>query len=1086
MTRSIYFLVTASLFLFTTLCQVNAQIFQKTTDVFDAVEGGKISWIDLDSDSDLDILYTGMSANNPFTIIYRNDAGAFVKVAHNLPPIRSGAVSWADFDNDNDPDLLLTGLSTSDVNTSVLFRNQGGFSFVSAQTFQGLGNSTPSWFDIDNDNDMDFLIAGVEDTGSDLIARTLVYENVSGTFQAIANTNLPACTQCAIEWADVNGDGYTDVLFSGFRADDLGKSTLHLNSGSKTFTTDTGIKLRNTYNGDVKFGDFDNDGDPDLLQTGAEQGSSLIYTTIFENLTGSWKTRTDIVLPAVAENFSGGTAWLDYNNDGLLDIILTGSGPTFNGDTNFRVLQNKSNGVFELTESLSGLFFSSIDFGDYDNDGDTDLCYLGFATSITPVGIFENTTFNKAFAANTKPLPPANNSLLESDGFRNQLTLSWNNGTDTQTPANGTSYNVYVRSDDGYVISPSANLTNGFLKMNSSRNGQARKLTIKDVGEGNLYWAVQTIDGAKAGSAFTAEKQFYQINGPQAISAAIVDPTKVKLSWSDNSLLEDNYKIQRSVAPTSGFSDLVTLAANISEYQDASSVSTETRYYYRIYAYNATGTSAYDSLTIVIPEAPAAPSATTVNATSITVKWTDKSKYETNYVVERKKSGEASFKTISTLTANKVTLTDKNLLEGTYYEYRIKATNVYGSSAYSAIVSAITNSKPVAGEVQLNVIEDEVYTFSTGEFGASFSDPNSTDNLTSIRIESLPQTGSLLLNQVPVVAGQTILATILGQLEYLPDTDYYGSTSFSYRVSDGKDLSTQAGTVSVNIFPVNDPPAFYFTETVEENEDFMGALTFGPLTFSPENEGSQPIQYSIDPSSSDLVNFTFDESTGKVEFTAAEDSYGTAQFVITANDGQAENNTYTSEFTVTIYPLNDAPVLLPIENVEIEANFEVPGVPVVVDDPDTDVSSLIISASSDNQDLLPDGNIVIDVNDGAALIQLDAIAEQTGVATVTVTVDDGEFTDSQSFTLTILPALGIEGSSNPVEVYPNPVQTGFIIKSTDQGTVYIHDASGTTLRSFRVTKENKIINVNDLHSGLYILIFVTTSGKFFHAKFIKE
>ncbi|TAL77130.1 MAG: VCBS repeat-containing protein, partial [Bacteroidetes bacterium] len=108
------------------------------------------------------------------------------------------------------------------------------------------------------------------------------------------------------------------------------------------------------YNGSMKPGDSDNDGDLDLLITG--NGGTNLYV----NTTNSYSP-----VSITTGLINGYAAWFDYNNDNKLDFIITGT----SGTKSTRIFINQGNNAFsELTHDIIGLEFGSIDAGDYDHD----------------------------------------------------------------------------------------------------------------------------------------------------------------------------------------------------------------------------------------------------------------------------------------------------------------------------------------------------------------------------------------------------------------------------------------------------------------------------------------------------------------------------------------------------------------------------------------------------------------------------------------------------------------------------------------------------------------------------------------------
>jgi len=119
--------------------------------------------------------------------------------------------------------------------------------------------------------------------------------------------------------ADVDGDGLLDVYF----VSQFGRNALYRNVGGGRFEelADAGVAFAGRVAASATFGDIDNDGDPDLYTTSVRFGNAL-----FENDgTGRF---TDITESAGLTYFghSSSTTMFDYDNDGLLDILLVNIG----------------------------------------------------------------------------------------------------------------------------------------------------------------------------------------------------------------------------------------------------------------------------------------------------------------------------------------------------------------------------------------------------------------------------------------------------------------------------------------------------------------------------------------------------------------------------------------------------------------------------------------------------------------------------------------------------------------------------------------------------------------------------------------
>ena len=124
----------------------------------------------------------------------------------------------------------------------------------------------------------------------------------------------------ALAVADVDGDDLLDLYFVNQR----GSNELWRNTGEMRFeniTADAGVGLADRIGVAASFADIDNDGDPDLFVTSVRGGNAL-----FENL-GEGAFREITAASGLAySGHSSGAAFVDYNFDGLLDLLVTNVG----------------------------------------------------------------------------------------------------------------------------------------------------------------------------------------------------------------------------------------------------------------------------------------------------------------------------------------------------------------------------------------------------------------------------------------------------------------------------------------------------------------------------------------------------------------------------------------------------------------------------------------------------------------------------------------------------------------------------------------------------------------------------------------
>jgi hypothetical protein len=234
-----------------------------------------VAWGDYDNDGYQDILMFGYG---PLTRVYHNNLGngTFTEFAANvLPGLAYGTAAWGDYNNDGRLDILLTGSSGSSPVTQVWSNSITSFVNINAG-LPGVGGAA-AWGDYDNDGRLDILLTGPTDTNSDGIAQ--VWRNTGTNFVNI-NAGLPDVIYSSAAWGDYDNDGKLDILLTGATNGIHPIARVYHNNGNGTFT-DINAGLEGVYLGSVAWGDYDNDGNLDILLTGLTETETTL-ATIFQ------------------------------------------------------------------------------------------------------------------------------------------------------------------------------------------------------------------------------------------------------------------------------------------------------------------------------------------------------------------------------------------------------------------------------------------------------------------------------------------------------------------------------------------------------------------------------------------------------------------------------------------------------------------------------------------------------------------------------------------------------------------------------------------------------------------------------------
>lgn len=346
-------------------------------DLFSAQGAQPNAWADFDGDGDLD-LFVGFRGG--LNRLYRNDSGKFVDVAAAVGLVdfnETRTAAWGDYDGDGDPDLFV-GFARSTTVPNRLYRNDGGKHFVDVGHQMGVDvfatTRQASFIDVDNDGDTDLYVAYRDRPNA-------LYRNDGGVYHEVAaqlGLADPRKTVGAV-WFDMEGDGDLDVFVANQDGDLNG---FFRNDGGK-FTDIAKALGMDGAGRPLLFGgvgpsvvDFDNDGDLDLYM--ANYGPNAMY----RNDGGGHFTDVAADLAIAGDYHAVTSVWGDYDNDGRPDVYVT----SFLGTVMYvrDYLYRNEGAIFrDVTPSniLKHDATHGVQWMDYDNDGDLDLALADNGTT---------------------------------------------------------------------------------------------------------------------------------------------------------------------------------------------------------------------------------------------------------------------------------------------------------------------------------------------------------------------------------------------------------------------------------------------------------------------------------------------------------------------------------------------------------------------------------------------------------------------------------------------------------------------------------------------------------------------------------
>jgi hypothetical protein len=386
--------------------------------------GGGAGWFDFDHDGLLDLYLTqggdpcpAPSDTRPLDAFYRQlSPGQFVNVVRETGVEAAGyghGVAAADFNNDGFDDLFIANAGQ---NRLLLNLGDGTFEDVSKSLVgaRGVWSSTAAWGDVDRDGNLDLYVCNyaiydpchpVECLDKDGIPSICHPRNVEPEpddfFRNGGDGNLAECSKdvglhgdgnkaLGVVIADLTGDDRPDLYIANdttanflFVSDDDGqlfRNDALVLGGGFSATGETQASMG------IAFGDYDNNGFPDLLLTHFTGEANTLYRNLGPKGLQDVSGLTGMREPSLPK-LGFGAVMSDFNSDGLIDLFVTNGhiDPRYFDGEGYAMspqLLSFDGSRWQEADAESGSFFTrkavgrSVASADFDDDGDLDLCVV--------------------------------------------------------------------------------------------------------------------------------------------------------------------------------------------------------------------------------------------------------------------------------------------------------------------------------------------------------------------------------------------------------------------------------------------------------------------------------------------------------------------------------------------------------------------------------------------------------------------------------------------------------------------------------------------------------------------------------------
>ncbi len=313
------------------------------------------------------------------------------------------------------------------------------------------------------------------------------------------------------------------------------------------------------------------------------------------------------------------------------------------------------------------------------------------------------------------------------------------------------------------------------------------------------------------------------------------------------------------------------------------------------------------------------------------------------------------------------------------------------TETFDVTVTPVDDLPTISAIANVTINEDTA----TGPLAFTLSDLDTP--LDSLTVSATSSNQALVPNGNIVLAGTGANRTV----NVTPAANANGGpATITVTVNDGTSSVTE--TFDVTVRPINDSPTISAIADVTTNED----TATGPLAFTVGDLETPLDSLTITATSSNQAlvpnaNIVL-AGTGAnrtVNVTpAANANGGPATITLTVSDGTAS---VTETFDVTVTPVNDPPTISDIGNQFTPEDTPTAPIPFSISDVETTAGSLVVTATSSNTDLVPNGNITLGGTNGNRTISLTPLTNQSGITTITVTVSDGTTSTSDTFVLNV-------------------------------------------------------------------------------------
>ena len=345
--------------------------------------------------------------------------------------------------------------------------------------------------------------------------------------------------------------------------------------------------------------------------------------------------------------------------------------------------------------------------------------------------------------------------------------------------------------------------------------------------------------------------------------------------------------------------------------------------------------------------------------------------------------------------------------------------DAYGTTTITVTVSDGVDTTSQAFDITVGAVNDQPTLDAIADPAAIDEESGEqTINLTGITSGAANEDQNLVVTAVSdntaLIPNPTVTYTspnTTGTLTYTPVADAFGTTTITVTVSDGQQNNgTVQETFVITVNAINDQPtlnAISNPAVIDEDasEQTISLAGIGP---GSENE-TQTLLVTAVSSNTELipnptVTYVSPNATATLAYTPVADAFGTATITVTVSDGEEANGTIEQTFTVNVDAVNDDPTIDPIADpVSIleGASEQTINLSGISGGAANEGETITVTATSSDTSVIPNPTVTYTSPDATATLAYAPVSDAWGIATITVEVDDGTATMTQTFDVTV-------------------------------------------------------------------------------------